>query len=200
MDDVVVRAMQRWPDVPAVSGYLSLDLSGRWRYHADGDALLHPDQAGEPILHAGLTAFLSRNYQADTQGRWYIQNGPQQVFVRLDGAPLILHLASDGRLCDHTGQKVSDVLHWYVSAQGMLYLRTPRGPALLAGRDLPLLAEQLRQDNGHGLETLDLALPHYSSSWSTPAYPAARPLTVWSLAVSPERELAYIALPETDPI
>ncbi|XOT98625.1 DUF2946 family protein, partial [Alcaligenes pakistanensis] len=34
--------------------------------------------------------FFNRNYQADEKGRWFIQNGPQRVYVRLDAAPLIV--------------------------------------------------------------------------------------------------------------
>jgi len=201
MDEAVIRAMRKWPDVPAVSGWLSLDHAGRWRHHPRGDALQHPPTSGELITHAGLLDFLNRNYQADEQGRWYVQNGPQKVFVRLDGAPLVLHLAPDGvHLQDQAGQLVEQVLAWYLSAQGWLYLQTQRGPALLAGRDLPALADQLHDGRGRGLGDLDTGRPQRSEGWRTSAYPSPRPLVIWSAAVSPARELAYIAFPETDPI
>lgn len=201
MDEAVIRAMQKWPDVPAVSGWLSLDHAGHWRHHARGDALHLAPSSGERILHEGLIRFLNRNYQSDRQGRWYVQNGPQRVYVRLDGAPLIISLASDGQhLQDHAGHSVDQVLEWYVNAQGWLYLRTERGPGLMAGRDLPALVAQLHNAQGQGLDALELERPQHSPGWSTPAYPRPCPLTVWPACVSPPQELAYIALPETDPL
>ncbi|MCX5567267.1 DUF2946 family protein [Alcaligenes phenolicus] len=200
MDAAVIDAMKKWPNVPAVSGYISLDQSGHWRHHPAGDANQHPGQVGERIAHQGLLAFFNRNYQADEQGRWFIQNGPQRVYVRLDAAPLIVSLAQDQvHLQDHTGHTVEAIQAWYISAEGRLYLRTSAGPALLAGRDVPALLDQLRTDQ-HGLESLDLEQAQRSEGWSLPAYPQACSLTVWSSCVSPAEELAYIVLPEPDPI
>ncbi|HBJ70414.1 DUF2946 family protein [Alcaligenes nematophilus] len=200
MDAAVKDAMKKWPNVPAVSGYISLDQSGHWRHHPAGDANQHPEQVGERIAHQGLLAFFNRNYQADEQGRWFIQNGPQRVYVRLDAAPLIVSLAQDqAHLQDHTGRPVETIQAWYISAEGRLYLRSSAGPALLAGRDVPALLEQLRTDQ-HGLESLDLEQAQRSEGWSLPAYPQACSLTVWSSCVSPAEELAYIVLPEPDPI
>ena len=31
MDETVIRAMAKWPDVPAVWGWLSLDRRGVWK-------------------------------------------------------------------------------------------------------------------------------------------------------------------------
>ena len=77
-DDEVVRAMARWPNVPQCFGWLRLDRRGNWRIK---DAV---------ITHQRAIAFLSRHYRADDRGRWYVQNGPQQVFVTLDYTPWIL--------------------------------------------------------------------------------------------------------------
>lgn len=200
MDPTVIDAMKKWPNVPAVSAYISLDQSGHWRHHPAGDANDHPEQVGERITHPGMTSFFNRNYQADAQGRWFIQNGPQRVYVRLDAAPLIVSLGPDqAHLQDHTGRPVEAIQAWYISADGRLYLRTPAGPALLAGRDIPALLEQLRAGQ-QGLDSLDLEQPQRSEGWCLPAYPQACSLTVWSSCVSPARELAYIVLPEPDPI
>ncbi|WGQ34834.1 DUF2946 family protein [Alcaligenes faecalis] len=199
MDTAVIEAMKKWPNVPAVSGYLSLDQSGHWRHHRAGDANRYPEQPGERITHPGLLAFFNRNYQSDEQGRWFIQNGPQRVYVRLDAAPLIVSLAQDLlHLQDHTGRQVDTIQAWYLSAQGTLYLRTPAGPALLSGRDLAALLDQLRSAD-QGLDSLDLGQPCHYEGWTLPAYPDACPLTVWPSCVSPARELAYIVLPEPDP-
>ncbi|MGO3870084.1 MAG: DUF2946 family protein [Alcaligenes sp.] len=200
MDAAVIDAMKKWPNVPAVSGYISLDQSGHWRHHPAGDANQHPDQIGERIAHQGLLAFFNRNYQSDEQGRWFIQNGPQRVYIRLDAAPLIVSLAEDQtHLQDHTGRPVETIQAWFISADGMLYLHTSAGPALLAGRDMPALLEQLRNPAQQGLDSLDLEQPNHSTGWHLPAYPTPSSLTVWSSCVSPAEELAYIVLPEPDP-
>ena len=200
MDAAVIDAMKKWPNVPAVTGYISLDQAGNWRHHPDGDAIAHPEQVGERMTHQGLQSFFNRNYQADEQGRWFIQNGPQRVYIRLDGAPLIASWCEDqAHLQDHTGRRLEAILGWYISAQGMLYLLSDLGPALLAGRDVPALLEQLHNQDRQGLDTLDLSQPQHSEGWSLPAYPQACSLTVWSSCVSPAQELAYIVLPEPDP-
>src|SRR3546814_9129311 len=111
MDENVIAAMALWPDVPDVFGWLSLTERGHGRLHPQGDALLPVGVAGNgcspgqaitspPILH-----FIDRNYAADTHGRWYFQNGPQRVYVRLDAAPYILHTSGHAdRSEEHTSE------------------------------------------------------------------------------------------------
>ena len=41
MDDIVKQAMAKWPDVPNVYGWLSLDRRGVWRIK--GDAVTNTD-------------------------------------------------------------------------------------------------------------------------------------------------------------
>ncbi len=96
MDEIVLRGMAKWPNVPAVYGWLSLDRRGQWLIK------------GERISNALVTEFIGRNFTRDERGCWYFQNGPQRVFVDLDytprvyrvvnpdGAPLALE-ASTGR-------------------------------------------------------------------------------------------------------
>ena len=64
MDDSVLRGLAKWPDVPAVYGWLSLDRRGHWRIK------------GEHIGNPTVSAFIGRNYEYDSQGRWFFQNGP----------------------------------------------------------------------------------------------------------------------------
>ena len=71
MDPMVLRSMAKWPDVPDVYGWLSLDRRGNW--------LLK----GERIGNQALRDFISRNYQPDKRGCWYFQNGPQRVLCDL---------------------------------------------------------------------------------------------------------------------
>lgn len=152
MDPQVIASMARWPDVPAVHGWLSLTEAGQWRLHPLGNALEHLTAPGEPITSPQVTAFIDRNYAADSDGQWYFQNGPQRVYVRLDAAPFVLHLASDAsstatKLRTHTGLDVGSVTACYVDEKGRLYLDTDRGPALLAGRDLPALLDAVMAES-----------------------------------------------------
>lgn len=90
MDEAVLRAVARWPNVPAVAGWLRLDRRGRWLVrNAATDAF-------EPITNPQITAFIGRNYERDDRGRWFFQNGPQRVFVELDYTPWIVRLSADG--------------------------------------------------------------------------------------------------------
>lgn len=148
MDEQVMRAMQRWPDVPACAGWLGLDARGAW-WIRDAQALPWPRRAdgslerhgASRLTHPGLCAFLARNYQADEQGCWYFQNGPQQVFVELDAAPLVLRLQiePDGaQWSAHTGAACRVRQAW-LDEPGRLWLQTDLGPGLLHSLDMVLL-------------------------------------------------------------
>jgi len=80
MDTQVLAAMAKWPNVPAVFGWLRLDARGQWWIREDR------------LAHEGMVAFFNRNYSRDAHGRYYVQNGPQKVFVSLDAAPLVARL------------------------------------------------------------------------------------------------------------
>ena len=56
MDEMVLRSMAKWPDVPDVYGWLSLDRRGNWLIK------------GEKIGNAALKDFISRNYTSDSPG------------------------------------------------------------------------------------------------------------------------------------
>jgi hypothetical protein len=147
MDASVLDAIKRWPNVPAVSGWLSLDRHGRWLLHPAGDA----DQGGrgDAITNAGIIGFINRNYARADDGRWFFQNGPQRVFVRLDAAPLILRIGADGiGLATHTGLPVTAVTAWWLDENGHLYASTGAGPGLVEGRDLPQVFEGMRTPDG----------------------------------------------------
>ena len=161
MDDNVLAAMKRWPDVPAVSGWLSLNVQGQWRLHPEGDACTPgPDGAlpeGEPISNPQLLAFLSRNYSHDDTGRWYVQNGPQRAYVRLDAAPHIVATSGtdiEPALLSHTGAWVPSVLAWWIDSDGRLFVQTSIGPGLIAGRDTAEALGRLQLD-APGRTTLD---------------------------------------------
>lgn len=141
MDDTVLRAMARWPAVPAVYGWLSLSRRGHWRLR------------GEAVTHPGLVAFINRNYGRDERGAWFFQNGPQRVFVALATAPLILRLGNDppSTLEAHTGMAVSAPQHAWIDSEGNLLLATEAGPAALDDRDLTRVCACLTDARGRSL-------------------------------------------------
>ncbi len=148
MDEQVLQAMRRWPQVPACAGWLGLDARGQW-WIRDAQALPWPrrddgaldKQGASRLLHEGLCGFVARNYQPDAQGCWYFQNGPQQVYVELEAAPLILRLQSDARSVrwsTHTGVDCEALEAW-LDQRGRVWLRTGAGPGLLHSLDVVLL-------------------------------------------------------------
>ena len=174
MDEQVIAAMARWPNVPAVYGWLSLSEAGQWRLHPQGDALQQPDSPGEAITSPQILAFMGRNYAANAQGHWYFQNGPQRVYLRLDSAPYIAHTTTDtasGRLLlrTHTGLDILEVQALHLDETGRCYAATGRGPALIAGRDLPALFDALHAVPGPGKLENDIhqALAHCLETGST---------------------------------
>ncbi len=149
MDDAVLRAMAKWPHVPAVFGWLTLDRRGRW--------LLR----GTPVTNEGARRFIARNYGVDDEGRAFFQNGPQRVYVDLECTPWVLRLAGgDGpvvRLETHTGAPVEAPRGAWIDEDGHLFLEFERGVGLVEERDLPALAERLRTPDGAPADEEDIA-------------------------------------------
>jgi hypothetical protein len=127
MDEIVVRSMAKWPNVPDVYGWLALDRRGNWLIK------------GERIGNSALKDFIARNYQADDRGRWYFQNGPQRVFVTLAYTPLVVCHEGEA-LVDHCGRPF-----WpseaFLDDEGSVLFSGTTGAALLDDRDLERYAE-----------------------------------------------------------
>jgi len=128
MDEIVVRSMAKWPDVPDVYGWLSLDRRGNW--------LLKEERIG----NQALKEFISRNYTSDSQGRWYFQNGPQRVFVALAYTPLVLHFEGEA-LFDHCGRPFQ-IEQAFLDEEGSVLMQGRRGIGLLDDRDLARYADR----------------------------------------------------------
>ena len=150
LDDQVVQAMRRWPQVPAVHGWLRLDRRGRWllvdRGRPDFDEAR--DGAGSGITSPPILDFIGRNYGADEAGRWFWQNGPQRVFVDVDLAPLVLRVvgeATAASLVTHTGYPVDTPQRGWMDEDGNVFLETTMGPGVL--HDLDLAGLELDEDS-----------------------------------------------------
>ena len=145
MDESVLRAMAKWPNVPAVYGWLALDRRGNWLIKR------------ETIANAALNAFISRNYQHDDTGRWYFQNGPQRVFVDLDYVPWVYRVTNDAHaplaLATHVGDAVNTLHGAWIDEQGRIVLHTDLGIGLVHDQDLdPLLLAAMIDVNGNVIE------------------------------------------------
>src|SRR5262245_6427619 len=134
MDPVVARAMAKWPNVPAVYGWLALDRRGNWRIRSTSAT-----QRFERITNPAVREFIARNYEADSAGRWYFQNGPQRVYVTLAYTPLVVHYEGDD-LVDHCGRRFA-ARTTYLDDEGSVLMAGAPGIALLDDRDLGRYAE-----------------------------------------------------------
>lgn len=150
MDELVLRAMAKWPNVPALYGWLGLDRRGQWRLQ------------GERVEHEALAHFIGRNYAADEHGRWFFQNGPQRVYVALFYVPWVVRLQADGQLQTHTGRSVDRVSSVLVDERGNLLLGFDDSIGLLLDTDLDWAVSRFRGKDGRTLddEAISAALEH----------------------------------------
>ena len=128
MDEIVARSLIKWPNVPAVYGWLALDRRGSWLIK------------GERIGNAALREFIARNYERDERGRWYFQNGPQRVYVSLAYTPLVVHYEGE-RLFDHCGRPFSPS-EAFQDDEGSVLFAGGATAALLDDRDLARFADR----------------------------------------------------------
>ena len=153
MDPIVLRAMQKWPDVPRVYGWLRLDRRGQWLIKSAAST----GRSGgfERIGNAAMVEFIGRNYAADEHGRWFFQNGPQRVFLWLDYAPWVCRLNGAGdTLVLHTGGAFGEVSSLHLDEAGSMLVAGARGVALLDDRDLAQVVQMLEQENRVSEEAL----------------------------------------------
>jgi hypothetical protein len=149
MDDIVLRGLAKWPDVPAVYGWLTLDRRGNWLIK------------GDSISNAAVTAFIGRNYERDGEGRWFFQNGPQRVYVTLDYTPLVYRAVNGDAAAlaieSHTGMRATSLAGAWVDEDGALLLETEQGIGVVHDRDLDKLVPNFIDANGNQLpeEALD---------------------------------------------
>lgn len=161
MDEIVKAALKKWPNVPDCYGWLALGARGDWYMRDDRTQAAGPFPAvkGSRIEHDKLREFIERNYDADEQGQWFFQNGPQRVYVELEAAPHIwrLHAQPGGapRLRSHTGRDATYRSAW-LDENERLYVATDIGLGIVHTLDMEAASDAIEQ--GHWtLQTATLA-------------------------------------------
>lgn len=134
MQPWVLKSMQRWPNVPALFGWLRLDRRGRW--HVQDGTISHPR----------IIETINLNYGHDEHGRWYFQNGPQRGYMELEYAPFVLRRESDG-FVTHTGLRVERPTQAILDEVGTLSLATEHGLGEIYGGDLDWVLDRLSIDD-----------------------------------------------------
>ncbi|KAB2889699.1 MAG: DUF2946 family protein [Burkholderiaceae bacterium] len=146
MDDIVRQALAKWPHVPDCYGWLGLDARGHW-YLRDEAAQARggfPASKGSLLRHEKLIEFIHRNYEADAQGRWFFQNGPQRVYVELEATPLVWRVLPGGGVQAQTG-RTAEPTECLLDEDGRVYLASALGLGLVHSLDMHLVAEAVEQ-------------------------------------------------------
>jgi hypothetical protein len=189
MDAEVLAAVAKWPNVPAVFGWLSLSARGEWRIR------------GEPIANAAIREFIGRNYAADAQGRWFFQNGPQRAYVTLECAPWVYRVQSDGSLRTHTGLTPSQLRAAALIDDSIFVLSTDLGAGSIDDRDTAQFLAVLADASGAPLPEprLEAALKGEGGVFVVPGHcamdgaaTALRPMRAGQLAAA----FGFEALPQ----
>ena len=172
--------MAKWPDLPAVYGWLGLDRRGRWRL------------GGELIANDAANRFIDRNYACDEDGRWFFQNGPQRVFVSLEYAPFVYRLDDAGTFTTHNGYAAGAALAASLDEERNVTVVTELGPGLVDDRDLDALSERLASPDGEPMD--DDAVEAALRAAAAPG-PARLGLACGSGAVTPIEFIPTAELP-----
>lgn len=152
MEEWVHRALKRWPNVPALYGWLKLDRRGRWLIK------------GETITRPQIIDVINANYACDQRGCWYFQNGPQRGYVQLEYAPLVLR-AHGETLIAHTGALVRQPTQAFIDETGALLFATEHGPGALIDDELDWALTRMRVESRAVNET-DVADALSLPSWT----------------------------------
>jgi len=142
VDEIVQRAIAKWPNVPAVFGWLSLDSRGNWAIK------------GERIQNRVITDFIGRNYGGGSDRRWFFQNGPQKVYVTLEYTPWVLRTedADSVRLVTHTGIPVPSPTAAWLDEGGRLLIEFETQIGVVHDHDLAGLLPHICDREGRPLD------------------------------------------------
>jgi hypothetical protein len=135
IDKSVQKAMAKWPEVPECFGWLNLNRRAEWSIK------------GEKIHHVKTQRFLQRNYNFDKLGRWFVQNGPQRVFVSLEYTPRLYGFSSHSGFYIHNEAKIPVLLDFFLDEYGNLLLSTSLGVGVVDDRDLSAASDLIEAVN-----------------------------------------------------
>lgn len=121
-----------FPEKPDVYGWLHRDRRGHWFLR------------GSLVARRSIIDSFERGYQADADGRWFVQFGWQRVFVSLSHLPLVLRVDGSGILRDSGGTAAGPPRRVALDAEGSLMMLTARGPGALDDTDLAWALDRLR--------------------------------------------------------
>ena len=153
MDDIVKKAMAKWPDVPHCYGWLALDARGSWRMR--DERAQHLGLTGDKVIQAALLSFINRNYEVDERGCWYFQNGPQRVYLNLEATPFIARTDPEHGLVLQTGEAVARLHRAFMTETGELIVDSDGKIAQVDDRDVAQVMSALEMN---GAEVSDDAL------------------------------------------
>jgi hypothetical protein len=144
MDDIVKKAMLKWPNVPDCYGWLALDARGAWRMR--DERAQHFNEPGDKVTQAALLGFINRNYMADERGCWFFQNGPQRVYLNLEATPYIARTDPQQGLVLHTGEAFGPPERAFLTEAGELIVEAGAKVAQVDDRDVAQLMNFLELD------------------------------------------------------
>ena len=144
MDDIVLQAMAKWPNVPHCYGWLALDARGTWRMR--DEAAQRVDAPGDKLTNSALVGFINRNYLSDERGCWYFQNGPQRVYVNLEATPFIARTDPQQGLVLQTGQAIGAIDQAFMTAAGAIIVRAGNVLAQIDDRDVAQMLQMMTLD------------------------------------------------------
>ncbi|MEI6468804.1 MAG: DUF2946 family protein [Betaproteobacteria bacterium] len=123
MDQSVLDALNKWPNVPECFGWLALDRRGQWRMRNEESQI--QQLPGEIIKHAALQYSIIKNYARDSKGRFFFQNGPQRVFIDLAYTPWIIRIYPDNNrtwLLQTTSGQIIEPIQCLVDQAGQVLI------------------------------------------------------------------------------
>lgn len=161
MDDIVKQALAKWPNVPDCWGWLGLDMRGNWWLRDDAVQAqgYFPQSKGTLLEHEKLVAFIGRNYEANAQGEWFFQNGPQRVYVELESCPMVWRVHTDGRVVSHTDQEAAQVQQCVVDELGHVYLQADGVLGVVHSLDMLHVSDAIEAGRWHVQEVAQAELP-----------------------------------------
>lgn len=151
MDELVKKAMAKWPNVPDCYGWLGLDARGRWFMRDEATQCVGAFSSGRlgakgsELQHEKLIEFIGRNYACDNRGQWFFQNGPQRVYVELEVTPWVWRIEPNGSIFSHTGLQV-EAMQCIVDENGRLFISTNTGLGLVHSQDVQRAAEWIESN------------------------------------------------------